>query len=197
MKRLLLKLYQISTNLPSFVWVFLLPLGLILFIVTIISFFMALASVEGFASVIMLLVGFGVLWASSTEYVSKNVKTKSSGLFVAFGISFFALMGLAIDQPGNFIYNKPIEVFFCPDGTNLKRNSIVSHPLPGRTDVNQNFECYESDESVKTIGIFDIMLVRFVEYVFIGYGLVYLVAFLKYRNINKPKVQKSSSPISR
>ena len=57
------KLKSIFSNLPSIVWVVLLPLGLAALIGGIILIFFMLASVEGFASILILVIGFLVVRA--------------------------------------------------------------------------------------------------------------------------------------
>ncbi|MEP7103325.1 MAG: hypothetical protein ABI721_01275 [Candidatus Dojkabacteria bacterium] len=166
------KLKNIVSNLPSIAWVILLPLGIFALIGGIIFLFFIISSVEGAASVIILIAGIFVIRGSDSINV-KGVKEKSSGFMVGVGIVFFALMGMAIDQPGNFIYNKPIEVLFCPAGTYLSRDQIVSHPLPERTDITQDFDCVDSTGNAATsIDMWNVILVRFVEYVIIGYILI-------------------------
>lgn len=180
------------SNLPSIVWVALIPIGLILFVGGIIFFFQAIATVEGFASILFLLIGFFIVKASTSDEI-KNSKNKGSGFALAMGIVFFALMGMAIDQPGNVIYNKPIEILFCPRGSFLARDTITSHPLPGRTDITQSYDCVdESGDLKQSIDVFHVILVRFVEYVIIGYVLVGISRLI---NLNKRKPKQTSSHI--
>jgi hypothetical protein len=171
------KIWSFLSNLPSIVYVFLIPLGIIALIGGIITLFFALATVEGVASAVLLIAGFVAVRAgSSIKFETKKqpaAKQMGTGWARAMGICFFALMGLAIDQPGNIIYNKPIELLYCPAQTQLVRGSQVSHPLPGRTDINQEFTCVDpSGTATGEIDMFSVILVRFVEYVFIGYGLI-------------------------
>jgi hypothetical protein len=163
-------------KLPSIVWVILIPIGLIAFIGSIILTFYLLANVEGFASIVMLLAALGTMKAS-VSYTKYQTKSESgSSFFLALGICFFALMGVAIDQPGNYLYNKPLEIFFCPENTRLERDVEVSHPLPGRTDMTQNFYCEDkNDNAIEGISVLNVILVRFVEYVIIGYLLIFIV----------------------
>jgi hypothetical protein len=157
-------------KLPSFVWVIILPLGLILFIGSIITGFYAIAAIEGVASFIM--VGVGILSVLGGISRSSEKSSPGSGLVIGMAITFYALMGMAIDQTGNFIFNKPLQLF-CPTQTELHRGVNVSHPLPERTDITQNFVCL--DQSGKVAGRVDMLKVigvRFVEYVIIAYVLV-------------------------
>ena len=85
-------------------------------------------------------------------------------------------MGVAIDQPGNVVYNKPIEMIFCPQNSGLDRGVYVRHPLPERTDWVQMFDCVnDSGEVVYSINTFQIIGVRFVEYIIIAYLLLGVV----------------------
>lgn len=97
-------------------------------------------------------------------------------------IGFFALMGATIDQPGNLIYNKPVETCFCPPGSQLRRSTITSNPLPGRTDMTQDFTCVQNGKPVESINMLAVMGIRFLEYLVLGYlllGLRWLFWFYK------------------
>lgn len=167
-------------QIPSIVYVILIPLGIAAFIGTIVLFFTAIASIEGFASIIMLIAGYGAFRIMRPD---ATIPGQSSSFFLAAGIVFFALMGLAIDQPGNLLYNKPLE-YFCPTGTSLNRSVNVLHPLPGRSDMIQHFQCFDATGNVAgQISLMHIIPVRFTEYVLIGYGLYFLS---RVRNRKKP-----------
>lgn len=183
------------SNLPSFVWIFIIPLALIIFVGSIISLFVAIATIEGFASIIFIILGLLYIRGSTTDIVmNSKLKEKSSGFFLALGLCFFALMGVAIDQPGNYFYNKPLEIFFCPEDTKLNRDEIISNPLPGRTDITQNFVCFDTDgNEAKTNGIGEVLLVRFVEYIILGYIIIGISKYLVQRKLK----QKQSGAVSR
>src|SRR5687767_322802 len=123
------------SKLPSIVWVFVILGGLFAFIASIIGLFWALANIEGFGSLIFFLIGY------------KFIRGTGNNVGDAIIILFFALMGVAVDQPGNWLYNKPLEFWQCTDGTHLVRGVIVTHPLPGRTDVSQDFTCVDDQEN--------------------------------------------------
>ena len=167
------------TKLPSIVYVFLFPLLVAAFIAGIILFFVGLATVEGFGSIVFLIIIIAIVYPTTKpQFLGKAFPSKTDSLGsigLAMMIAFGALMGACIDQPGNFIYNQPIELIFCEEGTNLNRNTMVSNPLPGRTDYNQDFRCLDSEgETVKRVNMFMVFLIRFVEYVFVIYGVIYL-----------------------
>jgi uncharacterized oligopeptide transporter (OPT) family protein len=182
------KVFTAISKLPAFVLVFLFPLGLIVFIGSIIMLFWALANVEGIASVIMVLAGFGMAKGLNSDLIEPTHRPDGSkepksfaNLFTAGIIAFYALMGMAIDQPGNYFFNKPLEWFFCPTGSTLNREVTVLHPLPGRTDMIQDYTCrsLEEGKEVAQIGMGLIIGVRFVEYVIIGFGFKWLLQLTK------------------
>jgi hypothetical protein len=184
---------NLLSKLPTIVWILLIPLGIVIFIGAITTAFYLIASVEGVASILMLIAGaiFTISGGGSVNNYSKaKIAGKETGdamskFFLATGICFFALMGMAIDQPGNFIYNKPIELIYCPPGSGLNRIVDVSHPLPGRTDITQDFTCRDAEgKAVKQVGMFEVIGVRFFEYVVIAYllmGFAKLVNKYRYR----------------
>jgi len=154
--------------------------GIIVGIGSIIGIIVLIANVEGVASIIFLILG--VLGAG---IFSKSPPMKSSfgiGIFVG----FFALMGASVDQAGNYFYNKPVEYILCPDGkpveyilcpdgTSLNRSVDVLHPVPGRTDMIQDFTCFDSNnQPVERLNMFAVIGIRFFEYVLIGYLLLFL-----------------------
>jgi hypothetical protein len=161
---------SIWKRLPAWVWILLIVGGIAALILTVIGSFIAIATLEGVASMVLLIcgiVGFGVIPLRKTE---------NPGSFArAIGLSFFALMGATVDQPGNFIYNKPVEMCFCAEGTTLDRDENVSNPLPGTTYITQDYTCYDTmGTPVKTINMFGVMGIRFLEYVLLGYLLIAL-----------------------
>jgi hypothetical protein len=168
-------------NLPSIIWVILLPLGLVAFIGGIMLAFYLLTNIEGLASVIMVFGGFVFLRAGTGTPAKQD---KSSSFLLAAGIVFFALMGVAIDQPGNFLFNKPLEVIYCRDGAELSRNIITLHPLPGRTDIIQDFACVKDNNITSEISQFSVITVRFIEYVLIGYFLVFVNKLINRNQFN-------------
>jgi hypothetical protein len=157
------------------VWIILFILGIAALIGGIFLLFYALGNIEGFASLLMIVIAWLVIrfMSSDGEETSSSAGQK---MVVAGVITFFALMGVAVDQPGNYVYNRPIEWFFCPSGTGLHRGVDVTHPLPGRTDVTQDFTCVDSLENfvVDSPPLGGVILVRFVEYVLVAYGLIAL-----------------------
>jgi hypothetical protein len=171
---------------PSWVWVFLFPLGIIAFIGSIIGFIYLLANVEGFASIIFILVGWGVGRGLAAASRSQS-QTKIPGFVTGGAICFYALMGMAIDQPGNYFFNKPIEWFGCPAGTSLNREVDVSHPLPGRTDMVQDFQCFNAQgEQVGRASMDKVIGIRFLEYVLVAYFFMG-VHLLQYQLVDQAK----------
>jgi ribosomal protein L40E len=146
----------------------------------IIGGFWALATVEGVASIIFLLVGivaFGV-YRKGTFTRDKLVR--------AIAIGFFALMGACVDQTGNYIFNLPVEKIACPAGTTISRHSEVDHPYAGKTVITQDFGCYnEQGEKIKTINTFALMGYRFLEYILLAYLLIGLRWVLHYFRLRR------------
>ncbi len=161
-------------KLPSWAWILIFVGGIIIGLGFIIGSFVAIATIEGIASLILLtlgMIGFGILPLRKPQ--------TTGAMFRAIGISFFALMGASVDQTGNYIYNKPVELCFCSEGTSMERIENVSNPMPGTTIIQQDFTCYDkAGAPVKTINMFAVLGVRFVEYVFLGYILLGVRRFL-------------------
>ena len=150
------------SKMPSIFWIIVIPLVIAAFIGGIIFFFTALSSVEGFASIIIFVVGFLAMRGTGSSIANALI------------ILFFAAMGVAIDQTGNKLYNLPIEMAECPDGTSLTRDEIVTHPLPGRTDITQYFACVDDDNRlVKEVGLGTVIGIRFAEYLGLGYAIIW------------------------
>jgi hypothetical protein len=163
------------SRLPSFVWILVIVGGILALIGGVIGLFYGLSNIEGFASVLMLVVAWLVIrFGSSITVTSTRPAFTGQQIVTGVGISFFALMGVAIDQPGNYLYNRPLEWLFCPSGTELHRGVDVTHPVPGQTNVTQDFTCVdnEKNEVADGIKIGEIIATRFVEYVLIGYALI-------------------------
>lgn len=153
--------------LASLMWVILIPLGIAGVVGGTMLLFWGLASVEGVASVLLLVAAILVIRLGGSN------EGKLEPIALGIGIAFFALMGATVDQTGNFLYNKPLEMVFCDQGTHFVRDVIVSNPLPGTTYVQQSFDCFNSENiRVKEVSMWSILLGRFVEYVVLGYLLV-------------------------
>jgi hypothetical protein len=155
-------------RLPAWLWIILIVGGIAGIIFAIIGSFIAIATLEGVASMVLLIcgiIGFGVAPLRKPE--------QTAGFTRAIGLSFFALMGATVDQPGNPIYNQPVAWCFCPEGTSLDRDELVSNPLPGTTYIEQEYTCYNQEGvPVKQINVFAVLGIRFIEYVLLGYLLI-------------------------
>ncbi|HEY0049345.1 MAG TPA: hypothetical protein VGB68_08685 [Pyrinomonadaceae bacterium] len=161
---------KFSEKIPSFVWISIIVAAVALFIGAIMGGFYALAFVEGFASLILLLCGWAAFRAGNN-----SPQLESSSFGIALVISFFALMGMSLDQPGNYFYNKPVEWIFCPAESRLERGVISTGTRGGRgVSVSQNFTCAadQSGEVLRKISTFEQLAVRFFEYVLLGYVLL-------------------------
>jgi hypothetical protein len=157
-------------KLPSLLWILILALGLIAFIGGIIGSFWALATIEGVASFLLLIGG----WLAIRSFGSNG--QRSEPIVRAIALLFFALMGMSIDQPGNFIYNKPLEWVLCGSGQEITKEVEYSNPLPGTTYITNEFQCIDqiSKEKIRSISVPEIIVSRFVEYLILGYLLIYI-----------------------
>ncbi|MBP7280790.1 MAG: zinc ribbon domain-containing protein [Leptospiraceae bacterium] len=151
---------------------------LILFIATIVSviggfilFTVAISSIEGFASILFLMAGYFV-------FIRYYTPMDEHPVYKAMAIGFFAIMGMALDQSGNYIYNLPFQSIFCDSNERLHRDIRVTHRKPGSTEFTQDFQCYndgaEKPERGRQISLFRILGIRFLEYVGIGYLLIWI-----------------------
>lgn len=157
-------------KIPSWAWVFIIAAGGVGMIGLFMGTFLVITTLEGAASLVILaagLYGFGI--------IPLRKPVKPDALTRGVGLAFFTFMGATIDQPGNVIYNQPVEMCFCEKGTSLKRVSDVSHPIAGTTRVTQNFTCYDATGNpTKQINMFAILGMRFIEYLFLAYFLIAL-----------------------
>lgn len=175
-----------SEKIPSFLWIPLIIGAIALFFGAVLAFFFGIGYVEGFGSLLLLVLGWiGFRIGNNSD----DLKLGSFG--IALGITFFALMGAALDQTGNFIYNKPLEWIYCSPESELFRETVQRSGSRGGISLTQNFACIgKNGEVLRNIGMFEMLLVRFSEYLVIGYillGLSRLFAILK----NKIKIKDS------
>jgi hypothetical protein len=170
---------KLSEKIPSFLWIPIIVGSIALVIGGMLAFFYGIGYIEGFGSIMILVLG----WLGFR--VGHNSDDLQMGSFgIALGITFFALMGMALDQTGNFIYNQPLEWIFCPADSELTRETIQRGVRGGGVSLNQSFTCLaqNSGEVLRKITGFEHFAFRFVEYVVIGYlllGLSRLYSWLK------------------
>jgi len=130
----------------------------------------ATATIEGIASMLLLIlgvIGFGI--------VPLPNRSKLAILAVQLVHAFFALTGASIDQTGNFIYNTPVEICLCENGTTLNRDENILNLLPGTTYIEQDFTCFDKmGNPAKQLNLFAILGVLFIEYILLGYLLIAL-----------------------
>ena len=163
---------------PSWAWIFIGVGGIVLFLILIMGTFYSLANFEGFASAIFLVLGV------ITFRVFSGQRPGNIPLIRAIIVGFFALMGATIDQTGNYVYNKPVEWCMCPEGTELNRATLTSHPLPGRTDMTQSFTCLIDGKPITDIDVLPVVGIRFMEYMLLAYlllGLRWLIWKIRFR----------------
>ncbi len=169
---------QRTRELPSIVWLVIIVGSIAALIGGIGGLFYLMSEVEGVGSVIMIAATWGLMrfFSPSAEAVAEDPAVlKMESCLTALFIFFFAGMGLAVDQTGNYLYNKPLEWLFCPSNTEIKRDVAITNPGSGETYISQEFICTNHDhEVVGEIDILKVLGVRFVEYVMIGYALIAL-----------------------
>lgn len=153
-------------KLPSFVWVLIILAGVAALIGLLWGGFRAVTTVQWVGSVIALVVGWFLLRADTSE------AGISDGFVKALVILIFVGIGLALDQPGNPVYNKPIEWAYCPAGSGLVHEVETGAARGGGVRVNQKFWCRDASGGIaRPIGMFEFLFIRAAEYVVIGYVL--------------------------
>ncbi|MBS1792572.1 MAG: hypothetical protein JSS81_01890 [Acidobacteria bacterium] len=162
---------KLTGKIPSFLWIPLIVGAVALSIGAIWIFFYGIGYVEGFGSLILLVLG----WIGF-RIGNRSDGIESRGFAVALGITFFAMMGMALDQPGNFIYNRPLEWLFCPPDAELVRETIRRGLRGGGVSLTQDFACVArgTEQVVRQISGFEHFGIRFLEYVALGYLLLAL-----------------------
>ncbi|AOP32983.1 hypothetical protein A0128_03325 [Leptospira tipperaryensis] len=170
--------FQKFLKLGTIGWIFIILLGLAAIILTPILLISALSKIEGFASILLFIGGFfGAKSAARSQF-----GPPAKAIFIV----FFSLMGVAIDQPGNYVYNYPFR-FVCAEGTSTERSVQVSHPLPGRTDMTQVFSCVDINGKEKSkISLPQVLGIRFLEYILIAGFL------LSFHSWNLKRIQRKN-----
>jgi len=187
MINIMLLFNKYKDRIPSWLWIPIFLIGIALVIGIPIAFVYVISHFEGIASIIFLVIGWFIFGAFAKS-------KKRSPLILGGAVCFFALMGMSIDQTGNAIYNYPLALS-CPEGTTYNRSIITLHPLPGRTDFFQNFQCFDSQgKAAIQIPIWKVLLTRFCEYILIAY-LLLGIRIVIYR-IWKPAVTDTGMPDS-
>ncbi len=177
-------------SLPSIVWIIGAIVALIVFIALIQGAFYGFTQIEGLGSIVLLMAAWAVIRIFAEprtplkkEIISRMAPTAkpsrqgdlASNIVIAFGILTFAFTGFALDQPGNVIYNLPIQWLFCPAGTQLQRGADIRNPRPGTTVITQDFTCLDAEGQAQAeVPLLGAMVVRFVEYILLGYLLLWL-----------------------
>lgn len=166
-------------KLPSFAWILILLAAVGGVIALLFGGFWAVTTLPGFGSVIALVLGFFLFKADTSELGS------SEGFVKAFLIVIFAGIGLGIDQPGNPVYNRPLEWVYCPAGTGLEHSAETQSASPGGgIRVNQRFVCKSRSDGnvVRQVGMIELLGIRLVEYILIGYLLTWIgTAYRSYK----------------
>ncbi|MBM9577811.1 hypothetical protein JWG45_11685 [Leptospira sp. 201903070] len=170
-------IFQKIGTLGTFGWILIILLGLGAVIITPILLITAISHLEGFAGLLLLIGGyFGARSAIRSQF-----GPPAKAVFIV----FFSIMGMSLDQPGNYLYNFPFR-YFCPSSTTMQRSVQISHPLPGRTDRTQAFSCYDQNaKEISRIQLPAILGVRFMEYFLIAGILLFTQSQLSLRGRSK------------
>lgn len=163
---------KIST-LGTFGWILIILLGIAAVILTPILFIAAISHWEGFAGSLLLIGGyFGAKSAIRSQF-----GPPAKAVFIV----FFSIMGMSLDQPGNYLFNYPFR-YLCPNSTTMERSVSISHPLPGRTDTTQVFSCFDPrGKEISRIPLPAILGIRFTEYFLIAGILLFIQERLSIR----------------
>ncbi|PJZ53909.1 hypothetical protein [Leptospira adleri] len=158
-------LRKIST-LGTFGWILIVLLGVAAVILTPILFIAAISHWEGFAGLLLLIGGY----FGARSAVRSQLGPPAKAVFIV----FFSIMGMSLDQTGNYLYNFPFR-YLCPDSTTMKRSVLISHPLPGRTDTAQAFSCLDpGGKEISRIQLPATLGIRFTEYLLIAGMLLFV-----------------------
>ena len=152
---------QKKRKLPMWLTALLVLLGALAGIALIILTVVSIAAVEGFATLIFLIVNILIFIVWPLRH-----KTKAN-LNGALGIAFIfmAFMGAVIDQAGNPVFNKPVGWCMCEQGESFTRGVTVSE-VGTKTIYQQDFRCHKvPTDAGKPVSMFAVIGIRFVEYI--------------------------------
>src|SRR5687768_5529020 len=136
--------------------------------------------VEGIASVALLILAVTFLWKKHDFIFPLEFKFYEDSIWLWVGL--FAFLGYVFDGAGNFIYNKPLELF-CPAATKLTREVETIDTVDG-AELVQVFSCVSRiDGEATEIAWYLVDLIRILEYVALGFLLIAIFrAFLWWRS---------------
>jgi hypothetical protein len=136
--------------------------------------------VEGIASIALLILGVTFLWKKHGFLFPLEFKFYEDSVWLWIGL--FAFLGYVFDGAGNFIYNKPLELF-CPAATKLTREVVSIDTIDG-TELVQVFSCVSRiDGEATEIAWYLVDLIRIFEYIALGFLLIAIFrAFLWWRS---------------
>jgi hypothetical protein len=179
----------LSSAMRSVMWLFVFLLGIAAIIALVTGGFFALTQLEGLGSMLLLVGGIVSLrlLTAAPKKGKARLRDPEKSILTALAVLTFAFMGFALDQPGNSLYNAPLEWMFCPTGTNLLRKANVSNPRAGTTVITQDFSCQTNGQVVRRIEVYWVMLLRFLEYLILGYVLLGINALLERYFANRTK----------
>lgn len=135
---------------------------------------------EGVASISLLVIAVTFLWKKHNFIFPLEFKFSEDSIWLWVGL--FAFLGYVFDGAGNFIYNKPLELF-CPAATKLTREVETIDTVDG-AELVQVFSCVSRiDGDSAEIAWYLVDLIRIFEYIALGFVLIAIFrAFLWWKS---------------
>lgn len=152
---------QAKRKLPMWLTALLLLIGALLGIALIILTVVSIATVEGIATLIFLIINILVF----IVWPLRNKSKANLNGFLGIAFIFMAFMGAVIDQAGNPVFNKPVGWCMCEQGEEFTRGVSVSQ-VGTETIYEQDFRCHKvPTDPGRPVSMFAIIGLRFVEYI--------------------------------
>jgi hypothetical protein len=135
------------------------------------QFFMALYTVEGFASGVLFLIGAGAVYKIRPSF-------EQTEMVIGF-VCIFVFFGLIFDSSGNAIYNWPLDWLLAPEGGHFQAASHVYHPAPGSTSVSTSYHIVSATGAVvKDVSAWLVYPYRAFNYMVVGVLLIFIAQIL-------------------
>jgi hypothetical protein len=136
--------------------------------------------IEGIASITLLVIAVTFLWKKQNFIFPLEFRFSEDSVWLWVGL--FTFLGYVFDDAGNFIYNKPLELF-CPAATKLTRDVMTIDTVDG-AELVQVFSCVSRlDGEATEIAWYLVDLIRIFEYIALGFVLIAIFrAFLWWKS---------------
>lgn len=146
-------------------------LGFMLFGMLLMQFFMALFTVEGFASGVLFFVGAIAVYKIRPSF-------EDSGVVIGL-VCVLVFFGLIFDSSGNAIYNLPLDWWLAPEGGHFQAASHIYHPAPGSTSVSTSYHIVSATGAVvKDVSAWLVYPYRALNYMVVGVLLIFIAQIL-------------------